>query len=63
MSVTSAEDLVHGPCSETFIASFSCFMRSNEEVKGLDCVELFSKFQDCLKEHPEQVPLDNEVDG
>lgn len=42
-----------GPCGESFKQSFSCFMRSTEEVKGVDCVEQFEGFQKCLQSNPE----------
>jgi intermembrane space import and assembly protein 40 len=33
--------MAHGPCGEEFKAAFSCFVYSNEEPKGVDCIEKF----------------------
>ncbi|ODN78974.1 hypothetical protein L202_04487 [Cryptococcus amylolentus CBS 6039] len=42
-----------GPCGEQFKAAFSCFVYSEAEPKGVDCVEKFKAMQDCFREHPE----------
>lgn len=33
--------MAHGPCGEDFRASFSCFVFSKEDPKGMDCIEHF----------------------
>lgn len=33
--------MAHGPCGDEFKAAFSCFVYSNEEPKGMDCVDRF----------------------
>ena len=33
--------MAHGPCGEDFKAAFSCFVYSNDEPKGMDCIEQF----------------------
>jgi len=33
--------MAHGPCGEEFKAAFSCFVYSNEEPKGMECIEKF----------------------
>ncbi|KAK2874993.1 hypothetical protein FQN49_001874 [Arthroderma sp. PD_2] len=33
--------MAHGPCGEDFRAAFSCFVFSEEEPKGMDCIEKF----------------------
>lgn len=33
--------MAHGPCGEEFKAAFSCFVYSNDEPKGIDCIEKF----------------------
>jgi intermembrane space import and assembly protein 40 len=33
--------MAHGPCGEQFRAAFSCFVYSQEEPKGMDCIEKF----------------------
>ncbi|KAJ5360065.1 hypothetical protein N7517_009256 [Penicillium concentricum] len=45
--------MAHGPCGEDFKAAFSCFVYSEEEPKGIDCVEKFKGMQDCFRQHPE----------
>lgn len=45
--------MAHGPCGENFREAFSCFIFSEEEPKGIDCVEKFKAMQDCFREHPE----------
>jgi intermembrane space import and assembly protein 40 len=45
--------MAHGPCGEQFKAAFSCFVFSEAEPKGVDCVELFKSMQDCFREHPD----------
>lgn len=45
--------MAHGPCGEEFKRAFSCFVYSEEEQKGVDCIEFFKEMQDCFREHPE----------
>lgn len=45
--------MAHGPCGQQFREAFSCFIFSEKEPKGIDCVELFKAMQDCFREHPE----------
>ncbi|KAJ2913141.1 hypothetical protein MD484_g7276, partial [Candolleomyces efflorescens] len=45
--------MAHGPCGEQFKEAFSCFIFSEEEPKGINCVEAFKKMQDCFREHPD----------
>lgn len=33
--------MAHGPCGEEFKSAFSCFVYSNEEPKGMDCIDKF----------------------
>merc|ERR1711865_943740 len=47
------QTLVQGPCGTEFKTAYLCFINSNEEQKGMDCVDLFIAMQDCFKEHPE----------
>ncbi len=44
--------MAHGPCGEEFRAAFSCFVFSEEDPKGMDCIENFQGMQDCFREHP-----------
>jgi intermembrane space import and assembly protein 40 len=45
--------MAHGPCGEEFKTAFSCFVFSEAEPKGIDCVENFKAMQDCFRKHPE----------
>ncbi|KAF2658185.1 hypothetical protein K491DRAFT_690335, partial [Lophiostoma macrostomum CBS 122681] len=45
--------MADGPCGEQFKAAFSCFVYSNEEPKGVDCIEKFKDMQNCFREYPE----------
>ncbi|KAH7385577.1 hypothetical protein DE146DRAFT_667593 [Phaeosphaeria sp. MPI-PUGE-AT-0046c] len=42
-----------GPCGEQFKAAFSCFVYSQEEPKGMDCIDKFKDMQNCFREYPE----------
>lgn len=33
--------MAHGPCGEEFKAAFSCFVFSQEDPKGMDCIDNF----------------------
>ncbi|KAJ6164395.1 hypothetical protein N7470_003067 [Penicillium chermesinum] len=46
--------MAHGPCGEEFRAAFSCFVYSEQEPKGIDCIEKFKYgMQDCFRLHPD----------
>ncbi|KAI8987071.1 hypothetical protein BDB01DRAFT_784458 [Pilobolus umbonatus] len=45
--------MASGPCGDQFKAAFSCFVYSEAEPKGLDCVEKFKDMQDCFRRHPD----------
>ncbi|KAH8882887.1 hypothetical protein GQ53DRAFT_436541 [Thozetella sp. PMI_491] len=45
--------MAHGPCGEEFKAAFSCFVYSDEEPKGIECIDKFQHMQDCFRLHPE----------
>ncbi|KAJ2900655.1 Oxidoreductase [Coemansia aciculifera] len=46
--------MAQGTCGEQFKAAFSCFIYSEEEPKGMDCVDAFKAMQDCFRAHPEE---------
>ncbi|EFQ99352.1 mitochondrial intermembrane space import and assembly protein 40 [Nannizzia gypsea CBS 118893] len=52
--------MAHGPCGEDFRAAFSCFVYSQEEPKGMDCIDKFKAMQDCFRQHPDI--YGNEID-
>uniref|UniRef100_A0A8C1LK83 Coiled-coil-helix-coiled-coil-helix domain containing 4b n=1 Tax=Cyprinus carpio TaxID=7962 RepID=A0A8C1LK83_CYPCA len=45
--------MASGACGEQFKTLFTCFHFSQEEVKGLDCLEQFRSVQKCFRQHPE----------
>ncbi|KAI0689969.1 hypothetical protein BC835DRAFT_1281828 [Cytidiella melzeri] len=45
--------MAHGPCGMQFRDAFSCFVFSEKEPKGIECVEKFKAMQDCFREHPD----------
>ncbi|TKA52866.1 hypothetical protein B0A53_04562 [Rhodotorula sp. CCFEE 5036] len=45
--------MADGPCGEEFKAAFSCFVYSEAEPKGIDCVERFRDMQTCFRKHPD----------
>ncbi|KAF8210366.1 hypothetical protein K438DRAFT_1809548 [Mycena galopus ATCC 62051] len=45
--------MAHGPCGPEFREAFSCFVYSEDEPKGINCVEKFQGMQTCFREHPE----------
>lgn len=45
--------MAHGPCGEPFRAAFSCFVYSDQEPKGMECIDRFKGMQECFREHPE----------
>jgi intermembrane space import and assembly protein 40 len=51
----AAGDLKDGPCGSNFVEAFSCFIRSDHEEKGMDCLPQFAAFQECLRGNPEHV--------
>ena len=45
--------MAHGPCGPEFREAFSCFVYSEAEPKGINCVEKFQNMQTCFRAHPE----------
>lgn len=45
--------MAEGPCGEEFKAAFSCFIYSQEEPKGIECIEKFKDMQSCFRKYPE----------
>ncbi|KAK5175528.1 Oxidoreductase [Saxophila tyrrhenica] len=45
--------MAYGPCGEQFRSAFSCFVFSNADPKGVDCIENFKGMQNCFREHPD----------
>lgn len=45
--------MAHGPCGEEFKEAFSCFVFSETEPKGIDCIKKFENMRSCFKRYPE----------
>ncbi|KAK0226023.1 hypothetical protein IW262DRAFT_1457264 [Armillaria fumosa] len=45
--------MAHGPCGQEFRDAFSCFVHSEDEPKGINCVEKFQAMQTCFRAHPD----------
>lgn len=45
--------MADGPCGEEFKAAFSCFVYSEAEPKGVDCIEKFQHMQNCFRKYPD----------
>ncbi|CUM47030.1 Mitochondrial intermembrane space import and assembly protein 40 [Debaryomyces fabryi] len=45
--------MAHGPCGEEFKEAFSCFIYSEAEPKGIECIKKFENMRNCFREHPE----------
>ncbi|KAG7664617.1 MIA40 [[Candida] subhashii] len=45
--------MAHGPCGEEFKEAFSCFVFSETEPKGIDCITKFENMRSCFKRYPE----------
>jgi intermembrane space import and assembly protein 40 len=45
--------MAHGPCGEEFKEAFSCFVYSEEEPKGIDCIKKFENMRNCFRQYPE----------
>ena len=45
--------MAHGPCGEQFKEAFSCFVFSEKEPKGIDCVDKFQGMQECFRRYPD----------
>jgi mitochondrial intermembrane space import and assembly protein 40 len=42
-------DMPHGPCGPEFRKAFACFVHSEAEPKGQDCIDAFGEMQDCFR--------------
>lgn len=53
-------------CGEQFKTSFRCFVLSEAEPKGMDCIDAFNAMQQCFREHPEvysrEIDIYDEID-
>lgn len=49
-----------GSCGDAFIAAYRCFLESDTEPKGMDCMDQFTGMQGCMAEHPDEYNLDDD---
>lgn len=49
-----------GSCGTPFIAAYRCFLESETEPKGMDCMDQFKSMQACIAEHPDEYNLDDD---
>lgn len=47
-----------GPCGEKFLSAYKCFLVSEAEPQGMDCIEAFQAMHSCVSEHPEEYNTD-----
>lgn len=45
--------MAHGPCGDEFRQAFSCFVHSDADPKGIECIDRFKLMQDCFRKHPD----------
>ncbi|WZN64171.1 mitochondrial intermembrane space import and assembly protein 40 [Chloropicon roscoffensis] len=53
LACTCVDDLKEGPCGDSFVEAFSCFIRS-QRLEDTDCSEGFGKLKECMIRNPEQ---------
>lgn len=51
------------PCGDVFKTAFSCFVNSESEIKGSECIEQFKAMRECVGQHPEVYGLEGDQDG
>lgn len=45
--------MAQGPCGEEFKSAFTCFVFSQSDTKGADCLDAFQGMQSCFQQFPE----------
>lgn len=45
--------MAEGPCGDEFKEAFACFVYSETEPKGIDCIEKFQDMRSCFRKYPE----------
>eukprot|EP00897_Mesotaenium_endlicherianum_P005477 jgi/Mesen1/4958/ME000248S04240 len=55
-------ELRDGPCGESFVEAFTCYIKSKADEKGSDCIKPFLAMQTCIQAHPEAFNFDEEGD-
>lgn len=49
-----------GPCGGNFMAAYRCFLESEAEPKGMDCLKQFSSMQKCMADNPKDYNVDDD---
>lgn len=50
------------PCGNLFKVAFSCYVASNTEPKGEDCLAAFKALTECFRAHPDKYKPDSAAD-
>ena len=45
------DGMKEGPCGDTFVAAYRCFLESKAEERGSDCLDQFQGMQACFVEN------------
>lgn len=53
----------NGSCGDQFMTAYRCFLESETDPKGSDCLEQFRAMQTCMVEHPAEYSLDEDDNG
>lgn len=52
-----------GSCGSQFLVVYECFLRSETNPQGSDCLDKFVAMHDCMKENPDEYDLDDDADA
>lgn len=52
-----------GPCGDSFLSAYRCFLESETEPKGMNCMEQFIGMQSCMAKHPDVYNSDDDDDN
>eukprot|EP00184_Porphyridium_aerugineum_P003166 CAMPEP_0184696508 /NCGR_PEP_ID=MMETSP0313-20130426/3772_1 /TAXON_ID=2792 /ORGANISM="Porphyridium aerugineum, Strain SAG 1380-2" /LENGTH=194 /DNA_ID=CAMNT_0027155139 /DNA_START=185 /DNA_END=769 /DNA_ORIENTATION=+ len=51
-----------GTCGDSFIAAYRCFLESETEPKGMNCMAQFQVMQECMLSHPDEYKINEDDD-
>ena len=46
-----------GSCGDVFVTAYRCFLESETEPRGMDCMDKFQAMHSCMVEHPDEYDL------
>ena len=52
------DNMKRGSCGGAFVAAYRCFLESETDPKGADCIDFFQQMQDCMVAHADEYHLD-----